>query len=225
MTERPIFISAVIFLRGHPFSRSCSPQTVRKGNRTDGVIHHKLNWHNCTSHVSRGRHAQLSVMVLDDSIAPQPDPYVRIWKLNTSGNMADRETRRFASDQVDKRLERLAVEIREVVKSGDSDAVHDLRVAVRRFWQALSVFKLCFRGKALHNIRRQLKRIMSLAGEVRNCDLALKLLSKWTQLKRVGVRPKLHTRRRESEPISSIRRTPNRDDQTLPLNSVVNRKR
>jgi CHAD domain-containing protein len=109
------------------------------------------------------------------------------------------ETRKFASEQADKSLGRLAFEIGRVVKYRNADAVHDLRVAVRRFSQTLRVFKPCFRGKEPRKIRRELKRIMVLAGEVRNCDIALKLLAKSKQAERIAVRPKLQSRRREAE--------------------------
>ncbi len=107
------------------------------------------------------------------------------------------ETRKFAFEQTDRRLGRMAFEITRVVRSQNPDAVHDLRVAVRRFSQTLRVFKPCFRSKEKRKIRRDLKRIMVTAGEVRNCDVALKLLSKSRQVERTDVRPKIQSRRRE----------------------------
>jgi CHAD domain-containing protein len=114
-------------------------------------------------------------------------------------NVSSIETRTFASEQADKRLGRLAFEIGRVAKSRNADAVHDLRVTLRRFSQALRVFKPCFRGKESRKIRRELKQIMTLAGEVRNCDIALKLLSKSKRGDDTDVRSKLQSRRRESE--------------------------
>src|SRR5678815_1939319 len=92
--------------------------------------------------------------------------------------MAHTETRKFAYDQAYRRLGRLAFQINQTVRSRDAEAVHDLRVAIRRFSQVLRVFKPCFRGKEVRKIRRELKQIMVLAGEVRNCDIALQLMSK-----------------------------------------------
>ena len=109
------------------------------------------------------------------------------------------ETWRFAAEQADRRLGRLAFQINQTVKSRDAEAVHDLRVAVRRFSQLLRVFKPCFRGKEVRKIRRELKQIMDLAGEVRNRDIALKLLSKSQRRDATGLRPKLENARRQGE--------------------------
>jgi CHAD domain-containing protein len=84
----------------------------------------------------------------------------------------------FAGEQGSKLLRQLAFEITRTLKSCDPETVHDLRVAIRRFNQLLRVLKPCFLGKEMRKIRRQLKTIMNSAGEVRNCDIALKLLSK-----------------------------------------------
>jgi len=92
----------------------------------------------------------------------------------------------------------LAFQINQTVKSRGVEAIHDLRVATRRFSQVLRVFKPCFRGKESRKIRRELKQIMELAGEVRNCDIALKLVSK-VQRDNTGFRPKLENLRRENE--------------------------
>ena len=92
--------------------------------------------------------------------------------------MPEIETRKFALDQAERRLGRLAFQINRTAKSRDTEAVHDLRVAVRRFSQVLRLFKPYFRGKEVRKIRRELKQMMGLAGEVRNCDIALKLMAK-----------------------------------------------
>ena len=113
--------------------------------------------------------------------------------------MAQIETRKFALDQADRRLGRLAFQINRTLKSRDAEAVHDLRVALRRFSQVLRVFKPCFRGKEVRKIRRELKQIMDLAGDVRNCDIALKLMAKSQRRDTTGVPPKLGNLRREGE--------------------------
>ena len=109
------------------------------------------------------------------------------------------ETWKFASERADRRLGRLAFQISKTIKSRDAEAVHDLRVAIRRFSQVFRVFKPCLRGKETRKIRRELKQIMDLAGEVRNCDIALKLISKSQRRDTTGLRPKLENRRREGE--------------------------
>jgi len=83
-------------------------------------------------------------------------------------------------------------------KAPDSGSVHDLRVSIRRFNQALGVFKSCFPGKETRKIRRRTKKLMTLAGAVRNFDIALKLLGKSPSPDAAGLRPKLQTQRKES---------------------------
>jgi CHAD domain-containing protein len=129
-------------------------------------------------------------------------------ELGLMEKIATSETHRFASNQADKRLGRLAFEINHALKSRNADAIHDLRVALRRFSQALRVFKRCFRGKEVRKIRGDVKRTLAMAGEVRNCDIALKLLSKSKQAVRADLPTQLQTRRREAERtlIASLKR-------------------
>ena len=87
------------------------------------------------------------------------------------------ETRKFAAHQVTKLLERLAFQISRARHAHDAEAVHDLRVAIRRFTQALAAFQPCFAPKEVKKIRRRLKDTMALAGQVRDRDIALKYLS------------------------------------------------
>ena len=76
--------------------------------------------------------------------------------------------------------------------------MHDLRVSIRRFTQVLGVFKSCFPGKETRKIRRRVKKLMQLAGAVRNFDIALKLLSKSRTTEAASLRPKLEMQRKES---------------------------
>jgi len=71
-------------------------------------------------------------------------------------------------------LSGLDFQIRRALKTPDAAQVHDLRVATRRFTQALVVFESCFRGG--RGIREKLKAPMELSGEVRDFDIALKIL-------------------------------------------------
>ena len=122
-----------------------------------------------------------------------------IAKLDASAKTASQATRRFAREQADRLLGRLAFQIGRAAKSHSPDAVHDLRVSIRRFGQALRVFKPCFRGKELRKVRRELKRVMAVAGEVRNHDIALKLLAKSKRTEQTGLLGKIQSRRREVE--------------------------
>jgi CHAD domain-containing protein len=124
---------------------------------------------------------------------------VTIAKLDSSVKIAGTATRRFAREQADRLLGRLAYQIGRAIKSHNAEAVHDLRVSIRRFIQALRALKPCFRGKELRKIRRELKRIMAVAGEVRNHDIALKLLAKSKRPEGASLHPKIQSRRQEME--------------------------
>jgi CHAD domain-containing protein len=120
----------------------------------------------------------------------------------TNSGMADpvvtTETRQFAGEQTGRLLRHLAFQINHTVKSCDPESIHDVRVAIRRFTQAVAVFKPCFPGKEMRKIRRRLKKVMAVAGEVRNYDVALKLTGKSNVPELAQIQSKLRSRRKES---------------------------
>jgi CHAD domain-containing protein len=74
------------------------------------------------------------------------------------------------------RLSTLAANIRRTAKNpGDADSIHDLRVSIRRFTQALRVFDGMF--SHTRRMRRRLRELMDLCGSVRNCDIAPKVFA------------------------------------------------
>ena len=87
------------------------------------------------------------------------------------------ETRQFAAEQVDRLLGQLAFQVSRTLRPHDPISVHHLRVAVRRFSRALLVFEPYFRAQDVKKIRRRLEEIMVPARELRDCDLAINLLS------------------------------------------------
>lgn len=89
----------------------------------------------------------------------------------------DANIRKFALDEARVLLRRLAYQVNRVLKNGDPDCIHDLRVAVRRFGQCLRVFAQFFPKPREKKIRRRLDKLMDLAAEVRNRDVALALLA------------------------------------------------
>jgi CHAD domain-containing protein len=109
------------------------------------------------------------------------------------------ETRKFASQNATRLLGRLAFQMNSTRKAPDAAAVHDLRVSIRRFHQVLAVFKSSFPGKDARKIRRRMKKLMAIAGTVRNLDIALKLLSKSRTPDIAGLRAKLESQRKDSE--------------------------
>jgi CHAD domain-containing protein len=100
--------------------------------------------------------------------------------------------RSFAVEQARGQLRHLTSQISRTTKSCNPGAVHDLRVAIRRFTQAIAVTDM------LKN-RRRLKKIMAFAGEVRNYDVALKFNNRFKGPHAVHLQSKLEDRRRESE--------------------------
>lgn len=88
------------------------------------------------------------------------------------------ETGPFAAEQVGGLLRRLAYQAGRTNKSPRASEVHDLRVATRRFTQALAAFDTCFSTEEVKKIKRRFKKIMGLAGDVRDYDIAIELLSK-----------------------------------------------
>jgi CHAD domain-containing protein len=109
------------------------------------------------------------------------------------------ETRRFASEQADKLIGQLAYQMSRTRKSHDPGPVHDLRVSIRRFDQLFILLRGCFQSKDVKKIRRRLKDIMSQAGIVRNCDIALKLLTKSKLEEAAELQIKVRSRRKEAE--------------------------
>lgn len=89
-----------------------------------------------------------------------------------------RETHQSAVFQARALVWKLTSQIRTSLKKDDGEAIHDLRVSIRRLTQALSVFEPCFSGREIRKARRRLKRIITAAGLVRNCDIATKLCGK-----------------------------------------------
>src|SRR5215467_14523116 len=83
-----------------------------------------------------------------------------------------------APGQVTVLLDRLAFQVNKTRQIRVPELVYDLRVAIRRFTQALAVFRPCFDTKQPKKIRRHLRNMIEIAGEVRDCDLALAYLTK-----------------------------------------------
>ena len=57
----------------------------------------------------------------------------------------------------------------------DEEAVHKLRVSIRRFQQALRLFGQYLKPAGVEKIKTRLRGIMRIAGELRNLDIAVAL--------------------------------------------------
>jgi CHAD domain-containing protein len=75
-------------------------------------------------------------------------------------------------------LRGLAVQVNRSARAGDAEAIHDLRVAVRRLSRCLRVFAQFYPGDSWKSIRRRLRCLMAVCGSVRDRDIAIELLEK-----------------------------------------------
>jgi CHAD domain-containing protein len=85
--------------------------------------------------------------------------------------------RDYAAGQTSMLLRRLAFQANRTAKLADVDAIHDLRVAIRRLTQCLRVFSKFFPRERTKKIQQKLEAVMDLASEVRNRDTALQLMA------------------------------------------------
>jgi len=103
-------------------------------------------------------------------------------------------------------LDDLARQVRRTLRTADATQVHHLRVAVRRFRQALAIVENHSAPPGVKNIHRRLKKVMALAGDVRDCDIAAKLAGKLKAP--AGLLNKLLQRRKQAQRLllSALRR-------------------
>ena len=106
--------------------------------------------------------------------------------------------REFAQLQTAVLLRRLAFEVNRAAKNGDHVAVHDLRVAIRRFSRGLRVFAQFYPAASWKKIRRQLADLMEAAGGVRDRDIALQLLDEAGVSKGAAMAVRLQDERRQA---------------------------
>ena len=86
--------------------------------------------------------------------------------------------RQHVLEQTAARLGRFAYQVARTTQMVDPDAIHDLRVSIRRLSQCLRIFIEFFPPPEVKRVRRRLRRIIELAAEARNRDIAAELLAK-----------------------------------------------
>jgi CHAD domain-containing protein len=86
--------------------------------------------------------------------------------------------REFVRRQTGMLLRRLASQVNRASSSADADAVHDLRVSIRRLSRCLRAFAQFYPGRSWKRIRRSLAALMDLCANVRDRDVAIALLGK-----------------------------------------------
>lgn len=93
-------------------------------------------------------------------------------------------------------LRRLAFQMNRTAGNGDTDSIHDLRVAIRRLSRCLRVFAPFYPDGSWKKIRRQLSGLLKAAGAVRDRDIALALLAEAGITPRATVAARLAEERR-----------------------------
>ena len=121
--------------------------------------------------------------------------------------------REYALQQTALLLGRLRVALNRAARDGDPDAIHDVRVAMRRVSRCLRVFAQFYPDGSWKKIRRRIAGLMAAAGAVRDCDIALELAGRAGIVKRNQMVAQLTSRRHKTgrELLAEIRRWKNRD--------------
>lgn len=84
--------------------------------------------------------------------------------------------REFVFEQSRQLLGKLGQQVELAAAAQDADTIHDLRVSIRRFSQALLLFPDFFPAAECRKIRKHLKQMMRLTSQVRNRDIAQEFL-------------------------------------------------
>lgn len=106
--------------------------------------------------------------------------------------------REYASWHTAKLLRKVTAEARKTARAAEKDAIHDLRVSIRRLRACLRLFAQFYPGEERRKLNQEVKALMHAAGDVRDRDIALELLAE------AGVSPaaaavrRLQEQRRES---------------------------
>jgi CHAD domain-containing protein len=96
-------------------------------------------------------------------------------------------------------LRQLAFQVSRTARSGkDADAIHDLRVAIRRLSRCLRAFSEFYPGDSWKKIRKELGELMQSAGRVRDRDIALALLAEAGVGRRGAIAAKLEAERKQA---------------------------
>jgi len=85
--------------------------------------------------------------------------------------------REYAVERISTLIETFVQQLDRASKERDEEAIHDLRVSIRRLSESLRVFRQFFPEVAVRKVRRRLRRLMDFAAVVRDSDIALQLLA------------------------------------------------
>jgi CHAD domain-containing protein len=104
----------------------------------------------------------------------------------------------YAEDQLLRLLHRLAEEAAKTARKANPEAVHDLRVSCRRLTETIRTFLSLLDQEAARTIRKRIRAVLNLAGDVRNRDIVLELMRTAGVPARSAMRREQLLRRREA---------------------------
>jgi CHAD domain-containing protein len=121
--------------------------------------------------------------------------------------------RDYARQQTASLLERLETAVNRAARSGDADSIHDIRVAMRRLSRCLRVFAPFYPDRSWKKMRRRIAALLTAAGAVRDCDIAIELARRSGAARGSGIVPALAAERRRAGRglLLEIRRWKSRD--------------
>ena len=85
--------------------------------------------------------------------------------------------RDYSAHRIAALLESFRDQLKHAARNRDEEAIHDLRVSIRRLSEGLRVFRQFFPDKSVKKIRRHLGGLMDYAAAVRDRDMTLQLLA------------------------------------------------
>ena len=83
----------------------------------------------------------------------------------------------YVRQQTDLKIDRVLAELDRTREQPSEEAIHDLRVSIRRLSQALRLFGELLGEKRARKLRNRLRPVLKAAGEARNRDVALLILA------------------------------------------------
>lgn len=96
--------------------------------------------------------------------------------MNARQEAWNRPAPEFARIEVESRFEKFLTELDRSTREHDDEAVHDLRVSIRRFSQALRIFSPLLPAKGVKKIRARLSIVMEASSIVRDLDVGIEAL-------------------------------------------------
>ena len=106
--------------------------------------------------------------------------------------------RGYVKEQTTALLAKLAVEVEHAADDAAPDAIHDLRVSIRRLSRCLRAFAQFYPGRSWKKVRAELADLLHAAGEVRDRDIALEMLAKAGVARRSVIVARLEAARTEA---------------------------